>query len=167
MESGVFDYMEHTASETGNRFQSSLAAYHIGRMYKYVRFYTKDIISDHGLTALDEFGILAVLDQRKEATKRQIIEQNMLEATTGTDMIRRMINMGLIREKVNKVDRRERIISLTPSGRNTLFRLYSAFTTIPDVLGDLNERDRLMLLQHLDRLDHFHQTQWRALQGID
>lgn len=166
-ETAVTDYMQRTTSATGNRYQSSLAAYHIGRMYKYVRFYTKDIITEHGLSAMDEFGILAVLDQRKETTKRHIIEEMMLETTTGTDMIRRLINLGLIREKINKTDRRERIISLTALGRTTLYRLYGAFTAIPDVLGDLNERDRTVLIQQLERLDHFHQTQWKALQGID
>jgi DNA-binding MarR family transcriptional regulator len=135
---------------------SSEAAYLVGRLYKYVRNYTRPILLAVGLSSQDEFAILAHTDFLGECTKKAAIEENLIDTTTGIDAIRRLVNKGLLQEKVNEHDRRERLISLTPAGKAVLQQVYSGFASIQDVLADLSQEERQQLVVFLKSLDEFH-----------
>ncbi len=143
-------------SGEGSGYLSSEAAYFIGRLYKYVRSYTRPILLTVGLSSLDDFGILAHTDFEGECTKKSAIEENMMDTTTGIDAIRRLVNKGLLHEKVNENDRRERLISLTPAGKTVLQQVYVGFGGIQDVLADLSGEERQQLMVFLKSLDGFH-----------
>jgi MarR family transcriptional regulator, lower aerobic nicotinate degradation pathway regulator len=154
-EPGLQAYFDQNGEEN-LAFLSSEAAYLVGRLYKYVRNYTKPILSAAGLSSQDEFAILAHADFLGECTKKVAIEDNLIDTTTGIDAIRRLVNKGLLQEKVNATDRRERLISLTQSGKAVLQQVYLGFAGIQDVLADLDHEERQQLVMFLKSLDDFH-----------
>ena len=128
----------------------------ISRLYKFSKQYSKSVLQDTGLTSLDEFAILATLMRQQESAKKNLIDENLIELTTGMDMLRRMIRQGLLIEQVNEQDKRQKLISLSEQGRAVLFQILEKFTALPDVLGDLSRTEREQLVSLLRRLDTYH-----------
>lgn len=133
-----------------------------GRLNRFVRLCTKPLFQAAGLGSLDEFAILAQVDYLGECTKKTAIEENLIDLTTGIDAVRRLVKKKLLKEKVNKNDRRERLIPLTPQGKKIIGQVYQGFAGIQDVLADLSEEECSQLVGLQKSLDGFHS---RNLQG--
>lgn len=149
-------YFIEKNKEVNLGYKSGEAAYLISRLNKFIRFYTKPIFREVGLSSSDEFAILAQLDVRQIGTKKQIIMDNIIEMTTGIDMIKRLIRQGWIAEKANDADKRKKLISLTVAGKTLLYTVYQKFATIQDVLVDLSKNERDALIRVAKSLDTFH-----------
>lgn len=126
------------------------------RLNKFIRIYGKPVLQEVGLNSMDEFVILAFLLEKRESPKKEIISENLIEFTTGMDMLRRMIKTGLLSERINPEDKRQKIIALSSKGQKVLFLILERFKNITDVLGDLEKKEREMLLNTLKRLNSFH-----------
>ena len=128
----------------------------IFRLSKFIRLYGKPILKEMELSSMDEFVILAYLFEKGQMPKKELIHQNLIEFTTGIDMLRRMVKSNLLDEKVNPKDKRQKLISLSKNGKSCLFQIFEKFQTITDVLADLEKSERENLLHTLNRLNHFH-----------
>lgn len=158
--SDSFDqYFELNAHNSGHEIHTARAGYFIGRLYKYVKFYTKPVFARVGLGNLDEFGLLGALDEKGESSKKDLITDNLIEFTTGMDILKRLQSHGLIKEKTNKHDKREKLVSITAKGKRTLYHTYASFAQLPDVLADLHTNQRESLVKTLSHLDKFHKKQ--------
>ncbi|NAS13894.1 MarR family winged helix-turn-helix transcriptional regulator [Poritiphilus flavus] len=138
------------------------AAELIFRLNKFIRIYGKPVLQDVGLNSMDEFVILAFLLENRESPKKEIIGENLIEFTTGMDMLKRMIKTGLLSERINPADKRQKIISLSQKGQEVLFLILERFKNITDVLGDLEIKEREILLNTLKRLNSFHTSLLRS-----
>lgn len=147
----------------GTQKTSMQGAYLIGRMNQYVTYYTKPMMKKHGLHSLDDFGYLQNIRYFTNITKTRACELMLQEITTGVDIIKRLINNGFIVEKVNKDDKREKLLQLSPKGEQVLNEIYFEFLKLPDTLGSLSETDRQTLLLWLQQLDVFHDTVVKGL----
>lgn len=150
------EYIEQNAKTHQFKHQSPQAATLIWRLYKFIRLYTKPVIGLAGLASNDEFAIMATIDARKECSKKVAITENLIEFTTGMDMIKRLLKAGILIDKSNQEDKREKLISLTEKGKQLLYSIYEKFSTIQDVLGELPDRERSILVDYLKNLDSFH-----------
>jgi DNA-binding MarR family transcriptional regulator len=159
-------YFSEKSEASGHAFHTAQAGYLIGRMTRFVRFYSKQMFQELGYSNSDEFGLLAAIDARGKRTKKSIILDQLQELTTGMDMLRRMVNQGWITETVNKSDKREKLLSITEAGRMQLFVTYRRLTEIPDVLADLPDDERQELVRLLDKLDRFHTRNYNAQLGL-
>lgn len=130
----------------------------IFRLYKFSRIYSRPIMIGVGLNSFDEFSILTTLLTKKEATKKYLIEENLIELTTGMDMLKRMLQQDLLKQRVNPEDKREKLVSLSENGQKVLFTILKEFQSMEDVLGDLNKEEREQTIQYLERLDSYHST---------
>ncbi len=128
----------------------------IFRLYKFARMYSRPIMADVGLNSFDEFSIMTTLLNEQETAKKYLIEKNLIEFTTGMDMLKRMFKQKLIQERVNPDDKREKLVSLSEHGRRVLFKILEGFQTMEDVLGDLNKKEREETIHYLERLDRYH-----------
>jgi DNA-binding MarR family transcriptional regulator len=149
-------YIEQNAQEYSFKYQSPQAATLIWRLYKFIRLYTKPVIQQVGLASNDEFAILATVEAMKKCSKKVAITENLIEFTTGMDMIRRLVKANLLVEQLNKEDKREKLISLSEQGKQLLYSIYEKFSTIQDVLGNMPDKERSMLINYLKELDSFH-----------
>ncbi len=75
--------------------RSSEAAFMLWRLSKFVRFYTRPVLLEHGLASQDDFAILAHVDYRKNCSKKEAIEANIIDLTTGIEIIKRLIKQEI------------------------------------------------------------------------
>jgi DNA-binding MarR family transcriptional regulator len=149
-------YFDKNSAEYNYSFQSSEAAFLIWRLSKFIRHYVKPILVEKGLSSQDDFAILAHIDYLKTCSKKEAVEANIIEPTTGIEIIKRLVKQKLILEKENKEDKRQKLVSLTKKGQDLLKEIYIGFSGIQDVLADMKTDERLCLIDILKRLDSFH-----------
>lgn len=136
--------------------RSSEVAFILWRLSKFIRYYTRPVLAENGLAGQDDFAILAHVDYKKSCSKKEAISANIIELTTGVEIIRRLIKQGLLTERSNPADGRERLISLTKAGQAKLYTIYQGFAHIQDVMADLTGPEREHLFIILKSLDDFH-----------
>lgn len=139
------------------------AAIMLWRLSKFIRFYTRPVLLQNGLASQDDFAILAHVDHLKSCSKKEAIEANIIDPTTGIEIIRRLIKQGLLTERPNETDKRERLISLTGAGQKMLYNIFVGFSGIQDVMAHLNMAEREHLITVLRSLDDFHTKQHAQL----
>lgn len=150
------EYFDQNTQTHKYAYKSSEAAFLIWRLGKFIRYYTKSVLVENGLVGQDDFAILSHIDYLKSCSKREAIEANMIDATTGIEIIKRLVNQSLVSELVNPEDKRQKLVSLTPKGYEILYRIYEGFSNIPDVMAEMNIKQRELLIQTLKNLDSFH-----------
>jgi len=134
-----------------------LASYFITRLYKYIKIYTRDIFINTDLHSLEDFSILALIDQMNLPSKKDLCEANLTEITTGNDIIKRLIKNGLAQEFDDDNDKRIRRIKSTDNGKKLLYQMYNSLSSMEvDVLGDLDPDERKVIIKYLNHLDNFH-----------
>jgi DNA-binding MarR family transcriptional regulator len=156
LEGDLQEYFDKNTSEFGYSTANSEATYLIWRLSKFIKRYTKPLFSELGINNQDEFAILAHIDYLKESPKKKIVEDNLIDMSSGIDMIGRLVNRDLLQERPNPTDKREKLISLTPSGAKLLQDVYIGFQSIPDVLVDMSDEQKTFLVERLKRLDDYH-----------
>lgn len=149
-------YFDQNTQTHNYAYKSSEAAFLIWKLGKFIRYYTKSVLAENGLVGQDDFAILSHIDYLKSCSKREAIEANMIDATTGIEIIKRLVNQSLVSELVNPEDKRQKLVSLTSKGNEILYRIYQGFSNIPDVMADMNVKQRELLIQTLKNLDSFH-----------
>jgi DNA-binding MarR family transcriptional regulator len=135
---------------------SMQAGYLIGKLHGYLQLYAKPMMRKHGLHSMDDFGYLATVNWHGTIAKSQACANMLQELTTGGDIIRRLIERGLMKEVTDAEDRRRRLLQLTARGKNVVESIQREFADLPDVLGDLDAESRVQLVQWLAGLDHWH-----------
>jgi len=127
---------------------------------------TADMAAEAGLTTL-QFGALLYIS--KQAVSNEV-EQNKLATGMDVDrnsaslLVEQLVKRGLIERRVNGVDRRARLLNLTPKGTKLLKRLEPAFHAANDrILAPLSSRERASLFDLLNRVIEKTGTTARAI----
>ena len=90
-------------------------------------------------------------------TKKQLIDSHITEYTTGIEIIKRLIQLGLVKEKENPDDKRATSIVTTAKGKAVLEKCYPYMEQIGSVIfGPLTDDESLQLAHLLIKLDSFH-----------
>jgi DNA-binding MarR family transcriptional regulator len=92
----------------------------IGRISKLNMSYANMALKGTDLNQIEEFGMLATIQQEKNPKKTEVIYANLFELSSGTDMLNRMKKRGLIKEYDDQVDKRSKRIELTPKGEKVV-----------------------------------------------
>jgi len=145
-----------------------LAGILIGRLESFQRVSAKQALKRLGMRNPDEFALLATLFFMGSHSKSQVLRQCLMELTTGSQMLRRLKDEGLILEKVNPNDARSSLIALSAKGRKTVLRCFEALQGVPDLMGDLTLAEQQQLVCLLGKLDFFHSKvhQLLDIQGV-
>ncbi|GAB1370085.1 hypothetical protein MASR1M45_01430 [Candidatus Kapaibacterium sp.] len=134
-----------------------LASYYINRMNKFIKIYTKELFHDLDLYSSDDFSFLALVHQMNRPRKKELCELNLTEITTGLDIIKRLISKGMIFEVRDENDKRSKRLDITEYGLKTVLAAYQKLNEMTeDVLGDLNENEREIVINFLARLNSYH-----------
>lgn len=148
--------MEAWLVESGEETEST-----IGRllvlMNRYAKGYLKKALEGSLIQTGEEFSYLIVLLTFESLTKTELNNKNIMEKTSGTEVIKRLIKLGFISEFDDPDDKRSKRISITESGKSEVFRILpkmDSFTHL--VAGNLNTQERATLAYLLKKLDHHH-----------
>lgn len=135
---------------------SGIAAYMIVRLYKAFRFYVKPILHQYSLAGVDDFFFLATLLWKSHINKKMLCHLNMTDIPTGIDIIKRLVAQGLVAEVDNDLDKRQKLLHITPQGAQVAYEVFGATQQLPKILGDLNAQQGIEVLRQLDHLNHLH-----------
>jgi len=130
----------------------------IGRMYKFARFYTKKILSDGPLNGLDDYSFMATLMFYDSMTKSELTHHNIMDsATSGAEIIKRLVKNGLIDEFNDSTDKRSRRIKITKKGKLLMFEVFEKMNGVSNIItGNLDNDEKLFFLSYLNKLDALH-----------
>ncbi|HVX48770.1 MAG TPA: winged helix DNA-binding protein [Chitinophagaceae bacterium] len=126
-------------------------------MSRYAKGYIKKALEGTPLVSAEDFTCLAILLTHDHLTKKELIEYNMQEKTSGTEVIRRLIATGLAEQKDDSTDRRTKNVSITHEGRQLMYRVFNEMNHVGKIIsGRLSLDEKLVLQSLLQKLEDFH-----------
>jgi DNA-binding MarR family transcriptional regulator len=126
-------------------------------MYHYAKGYIKKALRDSYLQTPDEFSFLITLMTYDNLTKGELITKQVMEKTSGSEVINRLIKRGLMVECADKKDKRSIRVSITKSGKEEILRILPLMSDVSKiVVGNLNSEEINTLSYLLKKLDYFH-----------
>ena len=135
--------------KTGMRsqaFLNTMIARDISFVYRYMRCFVRKAIKDTPLQTIDEYSYLITLMAKGEMTKTELNNYNVVEKTSGSEIIRRLLKGGLISQTRNLQDRRSLLLSITPKGREVVKELLPRMQQSSDILlRDLSWDQKIFL----------------------
>jgi DNA-binding MarR family transcriptional regulator len=135
-------------------FNDGLLLKILGRITKLNMAYANMALKDTDVNQIEEFGMLATILQEVNPRKTDIIYSNLLELSSGTDMLNRLRKRGLIREYDDTEDRRSKRIELTPKGQKITAFCYEKITRNARMLvNDLTDDDKELCVQVLKGIE--------------
>jgi len=134
-----------------------LSWFFMGRLIRYVKFYTKAMMTAQGMANPDEFLFLSLVNEMEQPTKKEVCVAHASELTTGMDILRRLLKQGFIEEFADERDGRSKRLVITPKGQGVIQAIHEELLLLqPKVLADLDEPDRKSLLRILQYLNNYH-----------
>jgi len=126
-------------------------------MNRYAKWYIKKVLRDSLLQTPDEFSFLITLMTYDSLNKSELINKQIMEKTSGTEVINRLVKRGMIFETVDQNDKRSIRVSITKSGREEILRILPLMTKVTEiVVGNLSTEEINTLSYLLKKLDYFH-----------
>ena len=126
-------------------------------MNRYAKWYIKKVLRDNQLKTPDEFSFLITLMTYDSLSKSELISKQVMEKTSGTEVIRRLLKRGLIVESADNKDKRSIRVSITKSGRDEILKILPLMSKVTKiVVGNLKTEEINTLSYLLKKLDYFH-----------
>jgi DNA-binding MarR family transcriptional regulator len=138
----------------------------IGRISRLNMNYANLALEGTGLNQIEEFGMLGTIRQEKNPKKTEVIYANLLELSSGTDMLNRMKKRGLIQEYNDTGDKRSKRIKLTPKGEKAINSCKEKIMQNALMLmNDLSDDDKLLCIQLLKNVEIKFSALWPKHKG--
>jgi len=126
-------------------------------MNRYAKWYIKKVLLDSLLQTPDEFSFLITLMTYDSLSKSELITKQVMEKTSGTEVIRRLIKRGMIVETADPNDKRSIRVAISSSGRDEIQKILPLMSKVTKiVIGNLNDEEINTLSYLLKKLDYFH-----------
>lgn len=126
-------------------------------LYRYAKMYSKKALEGSVIQSPEEFGYLATLLSFGKLSKSELIAKNIQEKPTGMEIIKRLLNQGLVQQEDDPGDRRSKLLHITGKGMGVLFHAFGKMSKVSDLIGgNLSTKEKEHLVYLLRKLDHFH-----------
>ncbi|XZF14064.1 MarR family winged helix-turn-helix transcriptional regulator [Chitinophagaceae bacterium MMS25-I14] len=126
----------------------------IGRIHKLHVMYATAAFEGTPLNQLEEFGCLVTIQRQKNPKKSEVIYSNLMELSSGTDMLNRLKNKGLIKEQEDKEDKRSKRVLLTAAGERATVQCLKRIEQLAEImLHDMPQEDKLLCIQLLKHIE--------------
>lgn len=127
-------------------------------LYRFAKHYMKKAFVGTDIKTIDEFGFLASLLKQKSLMKNELIHLHLLETSSGSEILKRLIKNGLVQEIPDPDDKRAKRVSLTAKGVETIMGSFDEMHKISEIIvGNLKENELKQALQVFNKLRYFHQ----------
>jgi DNA-binding MarR family transcriptional regulator len=126
-------------------------------MSHYAKWYIKKVLRESNLQTPDEFSFLITLMTYDSLSKSELITKQVMEKTSGSEVIRRLLKRGLMAESEDTNDKRSIRVSITKSGREEILRILPLMSNVTEIVaGNLSAEEINTLSYLLKKLDYFH-----------
>ena len=127
-------------------------------LFRFAKHYIKKAFHQTSLKTLDEFGFLATLLREKSLLKNELINLHRLEISSGSEIIKRLIRNGLVKEYPDQNDKRAKRVSLTEKGVSEIMASFNDMHKVSEiVVGNLSRKELMDVLHALNKLNFFHE----------
>lgn len=129
----------------------------LARMNLFVKHYAKQPFSEIGFKSLEEFRLLQMIDRVENINKSELSNESLMEFSTVVDILKRLMEKGLVIQVKNPNDQRASLLKITQEGKSQLGTIYKTLAQIkPNVAGDLSLKEQETLIHLLLKLNRFH-----------
>lgn len=127
------------------------------RIGKFHINYSNKALEGTELGQMEEFGILVTIYNQKNPIKSEAIYQNIMELSSGSNMLIRMKKRGLIDEYDDEQDKRVKRLRLTPKGEATVLEAKDKVIRVAQMMvNDLSDENKRLCIQLLSPINqHF------------
>ncbi len=126
-------------------------------MYRYAKGYLKKALRESSLHTAEEFSFLITLMTYESLRKSELITKQIMEKTSGTEVINRLIHNGMINETADEKDKRSIRVSITQAGRDEIRSIIPVMSNVSEIIvGNLTDEEINSLAYLLKKLDYFH-----------
>ncbi|MEM9000727.1 MAG: MarR family winged helix-turn-helix transcriptional regulator [Bacteroidota bacterium] len=124
---------------------------------RYAKEYVKMALEDSPLKTADEFSFLISLFALGSHTKSELINKMLLTKTSGTEVIKRLLNKGFIIEYDDATDKRSKRIEINEQGREVVLKLLPRISISSDLIkGNLSSSELQRVIFLLSKLENHH-----------
>jgi DNA-binding MarR family transcriptional regulator len=124
------------------------------RIGKFHIAYSNKALEGTGLGQMEEFGILVTIYNQKNPIKSEAIYNNIMELSSGTNMLIRMKKRGLVSEYDDEQDKRVKRLTLTAKGEAVLLKAKDLVLRVARMMvNDLSDEEKQLCIQLLQPVD--------------
>ena len=129
------------------------------RLSQSYSIYSKIALKDTRLPVYENFVFLAVSRLLGEAKKTDIINYTMMDISTGSDILNRLIKDGYVKDRTDPDDKRSKLITITSVGEKVLRECFKKTLIARRLfLKGLSDDDKKLCIQILEPLEIKHAT---------
>lgn len=155
-EQNFFNFLKPVDSEgekekPGIPLEGMVGQYH-NRIYRFALIFAKKALGTISLNNLDDFLYMVVLYRTGTPTKSELIQNNISEFTSGMEVIKRLVKMGLVEEFPDKEDKRSKRVKLTEKGKGVLFQGFGRMQQVAKIIFAGLDTREMEILYHFYRL---------------
>ncbi|QNF34777.1 winged helix-turn-helix transcriptional regulator [Adhaeribacter swui] len=148
------------ASTPAEALDGEIARY-LTLLNRYAKFYIKKALHHTEFVSLDDFGYLMHLLDGGPTTKSTLIQKNIQDIPSGTEIIKRLIRQGWVNEARDETDKRKVYLTINDRGKAALFASLGQLRKVSRIVsGNLDLLEKQQLLRILKKLENFHQHQF-------
>lgn len=115
----------------------------------------------------EDFYLLNTIHTKRECRKTEVIYDQVMDLTTGMDALARLIQSGLLEERVDPADRRARLLRLTAEGERVLFACYQASRAVAQLMFfSMQEEEVLWSISLLKHSEAIHSARFQELRDL-
>jgi len=124
----------------------------LARAFDAVERHSRASIARFGV-GTTEFGVLEVLYHKGELPVCEVQRRILVESSSTTYVVDKLVARGLVRRRPGKRDRREVLLALTPAGRRLIARIFPPHAAaMRQAVGGLSPRRQAQALRLLRTL---------------
>ncbi|GAB3549744.1 MarR family winged helix-turn-helix transcriptional regulator [Spirosoma fluminis] len=129
----------------------------ISRLTAAYNLYLRIGLRATSLVNQERFNLLAATNRLSESRKTDIINYALIEISTGSEILNRLAEDGLISERVDPADKRSRLVRITEKGKEALQQGFHQSTlALQILLQNFPEEDKKLCIQLLHPLEERH-----------
>jgi DNA-binding MarR family transcriptional regulator len=129
----------------------------VGYLFRYAKHYSKKALKNSPLATLDDYVFLATVMIKPGMTKSEVIQEHLLEITSGAEILKRLQKNGFIADYENPDDKRSKKLKVTPAGLQALQTAQIEMSQAAQIVGgNLSDQEKIRVLQIGNKLKKFH-----------
>ena len=132
------------------------------RISKFIKLFHKDIFNHHQIKTYEEYKFLLTIKNLENPAKSDVYTQTVTELTTGAKIMKRLIEMGFVKEFDDKLDKRIKRVKLTPKGQKELKEVEETINVNNEkILSYTPENEKTNLMAILSLINGYHTDIYR------
>lgn len=144
-------------SDPAERAQNTDISILIVLMFRYAKGYIKKALKDSVINTADEFSYLITLMTYESLIKTELIHKQIMEKTSGTEILNRLIRAGLIEQFSDNQDKRSVRVKISQKGREEILAILPQMRKVSDLISAvLDENEKNTMGYMLRKLESFH-----------